>query len=213
MFANGDVPDSICSLVNCSPKTDIYLDGINSCGNGTSYVYVMDSCESGNVVIYAPIEQGATCVGLTSGAAPLPAGTYFVVVDGGSDGRVLDYQIRVEETYSLGLGGDPCSKDAITINSASVKQQSLQSLSNIQLHPVPASNELTITFNTNSAEKNVRISVLDMAGKQVLPTQQVAVSNGVNVHTLNVSNLNNGVYLLSVVNNGERVVSRFSIAK
>lgn len=207
-----NIPNELCFVANCSPKTDIYLTDISACGNGFAGIYVLDNCDAGTVVIWSEIEDDATCVTLTSGATPLPEGTYYAVVDGG--GKVLQYDISVVETYSYGAGGAPCSPDPFPGASvASSIEENATSFANLQLQPVPASDELHIQFDLNNAENNVNVNVIDMTGKQVMQTQQIGVSNGLNTHTIDVSSLTNGIYLLNIENNGDRVVSRFSIAK
>jgi len=204
--------DTVCFPVNCTPRTEVYFTKTGDCcGEGSPKIAVLSDCASGNVVMWSDIDCSTSCVTLSSGLTPLSPGDYYVVVEG--DGVVMDYDIWVTHTYSYGLGGAPCDPDGIGSRTASGIAKHNQSLNNIQLQPVPASNELTVKFTANSSVNQVRFSVVDMTGKQVIATQKVDAAKGTNEYTIDVSALSSGMYLLRFDNNGERVVTKFSVAK
>ncbi len=207
--------DTVCIPVNCSPTVNIAFCNLDMCGNadnGAAVWVTKDDCVNGAEVMFAPIDGGTNALTLNTALEPLSPGTYYIVVDG--HGATLKYDLTVDVTYSIGLGGAPCSQAPPSQNrTASGIAKNGQSLSNIQLQPVPASNQLTVKFNTIGATNNVSIAVVDMTGKQVIATQKVEAAKGTNEYTLDVSALSSGMYLLRFDNNGERVVTKFSVAK
>lgn len=214
----GNLPpeiDTVCFPVNCTPRTEVYFTNTGGCcGEGAPKIAVLsEDCVNGPVVMWSDIDCATQCVTLSSGLSPLSPGDYYVVVEG--DGVVMDYSLSVTHTYSYGLGGAPCDPTPAPSQdrTASGIAKNNQSVSNILLQPVPASNELTIKFNSTNTANNASISVMDMTGKQVMATQNVVASKGSNSYTLDVSSLSTGMYLLRLDNNGERVVTKFSIAK
>ncbi len=80
-----------------------------------------------------------------------------------------------------------------------------------EIYPVPANDNLSIDFNTDS-NSNVEITILDLYGRvlKVLRSAPVAGTNSVN---LDVSNLADGFYCLSLTQNDVMVSTRLMIGK
>jgi len=83
--------------------------------------------------------------------------------------------------------------------------------SEMSLFPNPANSELTIDLMASIAGQ-VDLVVVDLLGRALM-TQTVTVDGAAARVQLNVSNLNNGTYLVQMISNGERVVSNFTIAR
>jgi hypothetical protein len=202
--------DELCFSINCTPKTDVYLTVKDCKGDGASKITVLDNCEAGDVVMWSNVDCAESCVTLSSGLTPLAPGTYYVAIEG--DGNILSYNLWVKNTYSYGLGGAPCSPDPFPSVASTIAEQG-KAIHSMRLQPVPANDQLTVKFNTANDANQVNIHVFDLTGKEAISSRSVSVSQGENTYQLDVSSLNNGMYLLSIDNNGERVVSRFSVAK
>ena len=77
--------------------------------------------------------------------------------------------------------------------------QNSSSTNNLKIYPNPASTEITLeySFDDNSIAS---ISIIDMLGSKVLEQQIVGDNNKMN---LDISNLANGIYVYSVIKDGE----------
>lgn len=213
------VPEELCFQVNCSPRTEVYFERKNACcGEGSPKLVVLDDCVGGNVAMWSDIDCEASCVTLSSGLTPFAPGEYFVVVEG--DGVVLEYNLWVDITYAYGLGGATCTPNALMVNEepenkihASGIEDRFQAVSNLSLHPVPASDALNLTFTANDAQANVSIQVLDVSGRSVVISEQISVVPGKNTHSIDLSTVSNGVYMLNVKSGGKSSVTRFVVSK
>lgn len=79
-------------------------------------------------------------------------------------------------------------------------------------YPVPAVDVVNVELFSASVA-NVAVSICDMSGKIVKKLGNQELISGGNVVRANVSDLNNGMYFLSVVANGSKTTYRFSVAK
>jgi hypothetical protein len=70
---------------------------------------------------------------------------------------------------------------------------------NFTLYPNPAKN--TITIDNKSKINITEIKILDLLGKEV---KKISISNN-NVHTINISELNTGIYFISLFDNGKKI--------
>lgn len=73
------------------------------------------------------------------------------------------------------------------------------------LSPVPATNTLTIAFNTVT-NNTVKVSVYDAIGKLITAEQVVA---GATTHTLNVNNYASGMYFMTLTDGTTTVTTKF----
>lgn len=80
----------------------------------------------------------------------------------------------------------------------------------LTLFPNPASDQLTISFGLKEASKT-RIEVLDMKGQYVYRSSDEMLPAGVYHHTVDVSNLAAGSYLVCVVNEKGRLTKKLII--
>lgn len=210
----GQIPvNEVCVPLNCSPAVNIKLCNITMCGNednGAKVYVTFDDCVNGTEEMYAPIDNGVTSLNLNSGLNPLNAGTYYINVEG--DGAVLKYDLTVEVDYRLGLGGAPCNP-ALPPSAQIASSIEEFTVQNIGLQPIPANNELTVKFSVTDVNTKVAMAVYDMTGKEVIASEFVNTNVGDNSHTIDVSELTSGVYMLSIENNGQRTMSRFTKAE
>jgi len=100
--------------------------------------------------------------------------------------------------------------DVITFDvTLSVGIDELTGLSNVTIYPNPANDFLNIDYNKNGDDV-VEISIIDQFGRVINSIN--GLSNGFNHNTINVSNLQSGVYYVRFTTNGfsksERVVIR-----
>jgi hypothetical protein len=92
-----------------------------------------------------------------------------------------------------------CSFDVI-VNSTSTGIEDLQK-AGVILYPNPVTHTLTIDLGRNHGE---RLSITDLTGKLILDKKNLGT-----IEELDVSNLNNGVYLLSIQINEKVLSTRF----
>jgi hypothetical protein len=78
--------------------------------------------------------------------------------------------------------------------------------------PIPASNNITVSF-TLSADANVKLSIFDMTGKEVMVLLANQTFNGNNKLSFSLANLANGSYNLILNSNGNIVSQTFNIVK
>jgi len=77
----------------------------------------------------------------------------------------------------------------------------------ISIFPNPTKDVLNISLMENASLSAVRISILDATGKLIY----IENANGVNVHSVNVSEYESGLYFIRIEVDGERIQSRFSV--
>ncbi|MEO8148499.1 MAG: T9SS type A sorting domain-containing protein, partial [Bacteroidia bacterium] len=81
----------------------------------------------------------------------------------------------------------------------------------ISLYPNPANDQLTISL-TSDANQTSRISIIDMLGHTALSTES-ELSEGDNKVDIDLSALQNGVYFVQVICNGEKTIQKLVIQK
>ena len=80
----------------------------------------------------------------------------------------------------------------------------------INLYPNPVASELTVEFYLSNPQ-NVMCRVLDISGKEVLNSSEQFQYAGPNYLFLNLNNLDNGVYIISLVLDGKGVNKRLVV--
>jgi hypothetical protein len=78
-----------------------------------------------------------------------------------------------------------------------------------KMYPNPASTNVNLTFNLLK-ESNVEVSVLDLSGK-VIANRVYDNMNGASTINYNSSDLSQGIYLVEVTINGEKMTRRLAI--
>lgn len=81
----------------------------------------------------------------------------------------------------------------------------------LSLYPNPVSTELTLDI-TAAPQTEVQILVVDLLG-QVQHSTNITMDGSASRVQMDVSHLNNGTYFVQLINEGEKVVSNFTIAR
>jgi|GEM_PF-1808748 len=103
-------------------------------------------------------------------------------------------------TVSDIAGNDNSCSFEVTVNSYSTGIADLQRVG-VVLYPNPVTHNLTIDLGRNQVE---RLSITDLTGRQILVKKDLN-----NIENLDVSNLDSGVYLISIQINEEVISARF----
>ncbi|MBA2248804.1 MAG: fibronectin type III domain-containing protein [Chitinophagaceae bacterium] len=103
------------------------------------------------------------------------------------------------------------SNNTFTASSADESINTSIVRSGLKLYPVPATNAVNISFDA-FAKGNADIIIVNQLGQQVL-TKKVAVDNGTNFNTLDVSLLKSGVYTVKVNNGKDIQTTKMIISK
>ena len=74
--------------------------------------------------------------------------------------------------------------------------KNVSSVASISAYPNPTTGRLNILWNENAAE-NANMIVTDITGRQVY-TSTLMLSNGSGVSAIDLSALNNGLYIISI---------------
>lgn len=140
--------------------------------------------------------------------APLPNGTYYIVVDG-VDGQLVQYDLTLDIKHQT-PGGLPCGSGPCPPSRTQAKPV-VKPVSNLTLNsvrPVPATDRISVAFTSPESQENVSISVFDTRGKEIY-TSSVSVTKGLNVQNLDISGFAKGVYLITINNGTDKVQSKF----
>ena len=105
------------------------------------------------------------------------------------------YRVRGVE-----LSGKSIVSKIVSVNTGKAK------LAVLNVYPSPTKNNVTIDFDA-VANSNVTVSIKDITGRLVL-TKNVKGTEGSHNLTLDVSNLSNGVYIVSINDNVSSIVKR-----
>ena len=81
----------------------------------------------------------------------------------------------------------------------------------ISLYPNPVRDHVKVEYNA-TASGIVTINILNIIGKNVLSIKN-SVDPGMNIFSLNTSELPEGIYLFEIENNGELLRSKFMVSK
>jgi hypothetical protein len=85
----------------------------------------------------------------------------------------------------------------------------LKEINVLNIYPSPATEELTVTFNSDYFTQNVVIKVTDMTGRKVFEKEYSVEPVGQFSETLNIRNLESGYYTISITDGIESKQIRF----
>ncbi|MGY0391075.1 FG-GAP-like repeat-containing protein [Bizionia sp. KMM 8389] len=89
--------------------------------------------------------------------------------------------------------------------------QSVSSPNNLVVYPNPVTdNYINIAFNTDAEDYNTEITISTVTGQTVLNTTIKSTSNST-VETLDLSNINSGIYILKITNNNRQVTKKLVV--
>jgi hypothetical protein len=86
-----------------------------------------------------------------------------------------------------------------------------ETISNVNVFPNPATTNVSVEFSLNG-NKNVNVRIFDMTGR-VVASQDYAGTEGVNLLNMDISNLEQGNYILMIDDTASGVKKRLMIAK
>jgi len=78
----------------------------------------------------------------------------------------------------------------------------------VEIYPNPANNQLNINLNVPSSG-DVTFQIINITGQVVYSSQSTLVENQDNINFIDVQNLNNGIYILNIEQNGKSFHSKF----
>ncbi|KAA9038414.1 T9SS type A sorting domain-containing protein [Ginsengibacter hankyongi] len=116
------------------------------------------------------------------------AGTYYVKVYGATSS---DYSST--QCYSLQV---LTGNTAFTATVAGIIDNTTISNAGLRLYPVPASSDITISFDAAAAGKAI-VTIINQLGQEVY-RRQVDITSGNNTNNINLSKLVSGVYMLKL---------------
>lgn len=150
---------------------------------------------------------------LTSAATYASLGMVSPTFGGTASGafNAIDF---TDANYSLNAGATLASGASFThprlaSNIASTETKIL-SAGSLKAFPNPATTEAIISFDLKKAA-NVAINVSDLAGKQVKTVSATSYNAGINNITLATAGLNKGLYLVTVLVNGQAQTIKLSV--
>ena len=155
---------------------------------------------NGNVVTFSNSSNGATTYSWdfddftnSSASAPVHAfagnGSYTVVL--------------------TAINGN-CTDTATFNVSITVGMNEIEGLEDVKVYPNPASELVMISFN-NQNNTEVSVELLDQMGR-VIETSTV-VNNGLQVASFNVTSVQNGLYTIRILNNGNSLTRKVIVSK
>jgi PKD repeat protein len=113
------------------------------------------------------------------------------------------------------MGGQCTSTTCDSIDFSMMQGQTavneVNAIEQLTLYPNPANDKITISLMSNTAG-NLSIRLVNMMG-QTLRTKKVTIYNEATNHSLDVSEIANGVYSVEVVLNGEKQYQRVVISR
>lgn len=150
-----------------------------------------------------------------------PGCHYFAFVDSYGDG--VDFQTPGAYVHILGDANgvnqydvDPAYGDGVMVMldlqvSQNVSVDENEIISDLTVFPNPATDNVNIRFNSVNAE-NTSIEVVNNLG-QVVYTEYVGNISGEQTHQLNVSGLENGIYIVNIKSDNNMTTKMLSVQK
>lgn len=206
-------------------------DSLNTCFDSTAfYITVPGSANQNCNATYTVAKDSNTTFGviITNNSSNLASNRYFWDFGDGNTSTLRNpsntYQnfgsytvcLTVTDTITLcsnmfcdTLGMDSTGnlkangftlvvRDPISTN---IEENTLES--SLSIYPNPANDQLTLSIG--EIEQNVEVRVLDISGKLV---QQTSI-NANSIRNLDISNLEDGVYLLQLINGDDSAIKKF----
>ena len=113
--------------------------------------------------------------------------------------------MRVRANNACGVG--TYRSLAVTFNCR--EEKVLSNVLNLSCYPLPATNQLTVSFSSNQETTN-SIRIIDVIGKTVFNQKGNSII-GQNKCIIDLSAMPGGIYLVEVINGGKRALERVVI--
>lgn len=149
-------------------------------------------------------------------------------VNGGTTAETIKYNATTTATYLVkvyGYNGATSASSCYTLNvstsatsfrlqEGATEEATIQEITAVpvlKLYPNPATDKLTVEY-LNTQQGNVKISVYNLNGQKVLAAETTG-AEGMNIESVNTSQLGNGVYIFEINTNGETQRQKFTISR
>ena len=120
------------------------------------------------------------------------------------------WKVRPYGAYKTCTATSPAI-NKFTTSAATTDVTEIGGLSAFTIAPNPATNDLNITL-TSERGQAANFKIINIAG-QVMQTEQRELINGLSNYTLDISRLNNGIYIVAIETTEGTLTRRFSVAK
>lgn len=117
-----------------------------------------------------------------------------------------DVTIGVTVTNALGCADNDEINITSTIN---MSTETLSNGSTFKLYPNPGTDMVNLSFGLNEPLSKANITIFDLQGKELFSKQMNLIENG-QVVSLDISQLQHGMYMASITTERERMTLRFS---
>jgi hypothetical protein len=143
--------------------------------------------------------------------------------NGGTTAESIVYNTGTAGTYVIkvyGYGGaysaTSCYTLTASISSTNFKGNGdevneIETPASILLYPNPTRDNVNVSYNTDMSG-TIAINIYDVTGR-VVSSQQLDAAKGLNTYTLNTTDLQKGIYILSLDNQGSRLIEKLIIDK
>lgn len=138
-------------------------------------------------------------------------------VDGDKTTHKVLFALEMDQTYYWKMkifeGGDTTdyNEDAWSFIVGIDGINDLLSAHNVSIYPNPATSDLNIEVNSTK-NSVVEVDLLNLLGQTVL-MEQFRMNQGMNTSTMNISNLENGLYIVRLKSGGDTFMKKIVIEK
>ncbi len=168
-----------------------------------------DSVITLNLTLNAPFTVTATTSGISISSAASSSVITYQWIDCGTNNAVMGeissiFSPTVSGSYAVVVGNSAActnTSNCVTVNLSTVGLNELSPNALLQVYPNPNKGVFTVELINDS-----QIKIIDMLGKLII-TQNFAKGK----NTIDLSNYSNGIYIISIYNNG--LISKSKIIK
>lgn len=125
-------------------------------------------------------------------------------------GTFLQESVLIRFEFKSFNGQNIYIDDINLFDPATVGLEEISFLNQLFIFPNPATSETNLTFATERSA-DLRISMIDLTGRQLKTFYSGTVPSGKHTQNLNVSGFASGMYLIRIESGGEQVTRRFLI--
>lgn len=167
-------------------KADINANTLASGYTAVAFIKTLDPNNGHATVINNTVSLG-------------PTGTFSISATGINTAHLVQYGFVIEGINANSANETGLGSIIVTPDAAVLSVDDIKSVNSISIYPNPAENEVTIT----AAQVVEHVSIYDLTGRNVLSAMPNATA-----FRLNVSNLNKGVYLVSIKADGHEMTAK-----
>ena len=162
-----------------------------------------------DVLLYHVLGSIALSTNLSDGSVPTLFGESVVVsLDGGS---VMINNALVTTADIVTINGIVHVIDAVLVPSV-LGVEDIAALISLNVYPNPAIDQFNIALDM-AESKRVVIDIMDITGKKVITESLGVLSLGNSIQTLDVSNLEAGMYLVNITIGTEQATTKLQVSK